>query len=95
MIINANHIPNYLESSILRLVCHLADVNECVVGEVATLCGVRFATATGIVTRAQDKELVSRNSVPGDARKCLLRLTDKGKTLVDRLRPSIPQSLNA
>lgn len=94
MIIDTTCIPNYLEASVLRLVCHLAEVQQCVVGDVATLCGMRFATATGIVIRAEGKGLVSRHPCPRDARKCLLRLTEKGHSLVESLRPSTAQLLN-
>lgn len=89
MIIETNRIPNYLEVSVLRLLCHLAEVQQCVIGDVATLCGLRFATATGIVTRAQEKGLVSRRPCSRDARKCLVRLTDKGRALVESLRPPV------
>jgi DNA-binding MarR family transcriptional regulator len=50
--------------------------------ELADALACTRATVTGIVDTLEKKELVTRNANPDDRRSLLVRLTDKGRSLV-------------
>lgn len=52
---------------------------------------VKPSTANGILDRMEEKELVSRSVSDSDARQKLVTLTEKGKTLQERLRQNFDE----
>jgi len=56
--------------------------------QLATALGVTPPSVTGIVENLVEEGLVSRNTNPENRRMLLLHVTDKGKTLLAKLRES-------
>jgi DNA-binding MarR family transcriptional regulator len=54
-------------------------------GDIASALGVSLATATGVVDRLVEREVVLRDSDPADRRVVLCRLSDKGQKLMSSL----------
>jgi DNA-binding MarR family transcriptional regulator len=55
-------------------------------GHLASYLGVTLPTVTGIVDRLVDQHLVQRAEDPGDRRVVLIRLTEDGRRVVERLQ---------
>lgn len=53
--------------------------------DIASALGVSLATATGVVDRLVEREVVLRDSDPADRRVVLCRLSDKGQKLMSSL----------
>lgn len=53
--------------------------------EVASALGVSLATATGVVDRLVEREIVARESQPEDRRVVLCRLSEKGQKMMSGL----------
>jgi len=53
--------------------------------EIASALGVSLATATGVVDRLVEREIVVRESLPDDRRVVLCRLSDKGEKMIGGL----------
>ncbi len=49
---------------------------------IASALGVSLATATGVVDRLVEKDMVAREADPNDRRVVLIRLSDKGEKLI-------------
>ncbi len=60
-------------------------------GEVAEILHLHPSTLTGILKRLQDRGLVERRPDPGDARRVLLHLTRRGRS-IDGLRTGTVES---
>ena len=54
-------------------------------GTIASALGVSLATATGVVDRLVEKDMVTREGDPNDRRIVLVRLSGKGETLITGL----------
>jgi DNA-binding MarR family transcriptional regulator len=52
---------------------------------IASALGVSLATATGVVDRLVERDMVGRESDPSDRRVVLCRLSDKGEKLITGL----------
>ncbi len=70
----------------LRVLFLLATAPSMSPGAVAAALGVPKANVTGIIDRLVRQRLVSRQIDPQDRRSYVLRLTEKGKGEVDKLR---------
>jgi len=53
--------------------------------EIASALGVSLATATGVVDRLVERDILTRESDPGDRRVVLCRLSEKGEELMSGL----------
>ena len=53
--------------------------------DIASALGVSLATATGVVDRLVERDILTRESDPGDRRVVLCRLSEKGEELMSRL----------
>lgn len=53
--------------------------------DIASALAVSLATATGVVDRLVEREMVIRDSQPEDRRVVLCRLSDKGEEMISRL----------
>lgn len=67
---------------ILFLLYHEGQVK---MGQLANALGVRLPTATGTIDRLVEQGLVVRDEDPADRRLVIVRLTDKGHQIIDRL----------
>jgi len=54
-------------------------------GTIASALGVSLATATGVVDRLVEKDMVTREGDPNDRRIVLIRLSDKGEKIITGL----------
>jgi len=54
-------------------------------GTIASALGVSLATATGVVDRLVEKDMVTREGDPNDRRIVLIRLSDQGEKLITGL----------
>ena len=54
-------------------------------GTIASALGVSLATATGVVDRLVEKDMVTREGDPNDRRIVLIRLSDKGEQIITGL----------
>ncbi|HXZ95067.1 MAG TPA: MarR family transcriptional regulator [Dehalococcoidia bacterium] len=53
--------------------------------DIASALGVSLATATGVVDRLVERDVVQRESQPEDRRVVLCRLSEKGQKMIGRL----------
>lgn len=53
--------------------------------EIASALGVSLATATGVVDRLVERDILTREGDPGDRRVVLCRLSEKGEELMNGL----------
>jgi len=60
--------------------------------QLATLLGVEPATLTRQLDRLERDKLVARQPVPGDQRAALVRLTQEGHALLERLDDAMTQA---
>lgn len=61
--------------------------------EVAEKMHHSTAAATGLVDRLENLQYVERTHAPNDRRKVLVRITNKGSALVDRIRQDVVTNL--
>ena len=54
-------------------------------GTIASALGVSLATATGVVDRLVEKDMVTREGDPNDRRIVLIRLSDQGEKMITGL----------
>jgi MarR family transcriptional regulator, organic hydroperoxide resistance regulator len=59
---------------------------------VAAEAGISKGTLTGVASTLERRGLLARRGHPGDARRVLLTLTDKGSELMDKLFPEFNQA---
>ncbi len=93
MIIETNHIPPRIGLSVMRLACHLHEVDECQISDFVTALRCSFPNATNVVISAESSGLISRRLDPMDRRRNIITLTPLGERLIERLKPS-PASLS-
>ncbi len=65
------------------ILVRLAENDRCPLKELAEALACTRATITGIVDTMEKKELVSRSPNPDDRRSLLVRLTEKGRALLE------------
>lgn len=70
----------------LKSLYFISNHGSCISGELATALKVTPTNITGIIDRLVKQGLVSRNEDTEDRRKLLLRATEKGEELLDKLR---------
>ncbi len=87
MIIDTNRIPSEISGSTLKALCHLAEVGEARIGDLAKAAGVGTAASTGLVDRAEKRGLVHRMASAEDRRSIVIRLTQRGLDEVASMRP--------
>lgn len=63
----------------------LRDETELSQNHLGRLTAMDPATIQGVIRRLMDRNLIISRSDPGDKRRTLLRLTDEGEALIDRL----------
>jgi DNA-binding MarR family transcriptional regulator len=63
----------------------LRDETELSQNHLGRLTAMDPATIQGVIRRLMDRNLIVSRSDPGDKRRTLLRLTDEGAALIDRL----------
>lgn len=66
----------------LKVVLLLFTNGEERMSAIASALGVSLATATGVVDRLVEKDMVTREGDPNDRRVVLIRLSDKGEKLI-------------
>lgn len=88
MILDLDRIPPGLSVSMLKALCHLAEVGDCRSGEFAEVGGFTSAWATGLVDSAERRGLMVRERDPGDRRVVRVAITRAGRELVESMRPS-------
>ena len=60
---------------------------------IAANLGVTLATATGLVDRLVDRDIITRESIPDDRRVVLCRLSDVGSQMIGRVWHSVRNNL--
>ena len=63
--------------------------------KLATALGLSPSNLTGIIDRLVEQGLVTRNNAPGDRRVVVLRVTEKGETLIADLREHRTKQLSS
>jgi DNA-binding MarR family transcriptional regulator len=63
-------------------------------GRLAALMGHTTPATTGLVDRLAEAELVERFATPADRRQVLVRITAKGRTLVEEMKNELIHNLN-
>ncbi len=71
----------------------LKRLGGCSMADLAHLSAVDRTTLTRIVDQLVDEGLAERGGAPGDRRKVMIRLTDKGAAVIDRAR-AVSRGLN-
>lgn len=83
----------------LKVVLLLYMTGSVRMGDIASALGVSLATATGVVDRLVERDIVQRESQPEDRRVVLCRLSEKGQKMIGGLwqlsRDSIKELLGA
>jgi len=72
-----------------RILRVLWEINECTSAELAKKTLLPSPSMVGIIDRMSAKNLVSRNRSEQDRRIVHVSLTDKGRTLQDKLMPQV------
>lgn len=80
-LISADLTPTQF-SAMLRI----SEMGEVSQNRLGRLTAIDIATVKGVVDRLRDKGLVQRRSDPGDKRRSLISLTDKGLGMIDRMK---------
>lgn len=60
---------------------------------IAANLGVTLATATGLVDRLVDRDIITRESIPNDRRVVLCRLSDTGSQMISQVWYSVRHNL--
>jgi DNA-binding MarR family transcriptional regulator len=74
------------------LLTTLAELEELDQKSLAHEIGLERTSVAEVVLRLQTRGLLERRESPDDARVKLVRLTRKGKTLVEKMRPSVQRA---
>ncbi len=75
------------------LLAYLAE-EECLsMSNIARMMGHSTAAATGMVDKLQEMDYLKRFTAAADRRKIMVRITDKGHQLIERLRGNIARDL--
>lgn len=76
------------------LLGHIASQESLSMSEIAEKMSHSTAAATGLVDRLENLEYVQRTHALNDRRKVMVKITDKGSALVDRIRQDIVNNLS-
>ncbi len=77
------------------LLTYLAE-EECLsMSSIARMMGHSTAAATGMVDKLQEMDYLKRFTAAADRRKIMVRITEKGRQLVERMRGNIARDLAA
>lgn len=87
MIIDSAKIPPQMGGSLIKALCHLAEVGEARATDLADLVGFSTAAATGLIDRGESLGMMARARTADDRRVVTAQLTDTGRTLVESLKP--------
>ncbi len=75
------------------LLAYLAE-EECLsMSSIARMMGHSTAAATGMVDKLQEMEYLKRFTAAADRRKIMVRITEKGRQLIERMRGNIARDL--
>ncbi len=75
------------------LLAYLAE-EECLsMSSIARMMGHSTAAATGMVDKLQEMDYLKRFTAAADRRKIMVRITDKGRQLIERLHSNIAREL--
>lgn len=69
-----------------KVIEYLSEHDGSVQKDIASGCCIDRATLTGILSRMEEKELITRRSEPGNRRSLHVYLTDKGKEYIPHIR---------
>ena len=72
-----------------RILRAVAEHGELEPRELCEICQLLSPSLTGVLSRMEELDLVSRSRMPGDQRRVLVRLTPKARALVAELGPLI------
>ncbi len=75
------------------LLLYMAEEESVSMGVIAQLMGHTTAAATGVVDKLEDLGHLRRVAAARDRRKTLVKITDRGRTLVNKMRLHIEQAL--
>lgn len=76
------------------LLGHIASQESLSMSEIAEKMSHSTAAATGLVDRLENLDYVQRTHALNDRRKVMVKITDKGSALVDRIRQDIVSNLS-
>ncbi len=76
------------------LLGHIASQESLSMSEIAEKMSHSTAAATGLVDRLENLDYVQRTHALNDRRKVMVKITDKGSALVDRIRQDIVNNLS-
>lgn len=82
-------IPQYTLLGFLSVNEHLT------MGKLASLMGHTTPATTGLVDRLSQAELIERFATPADRRQVLVRITNKGRSLVEEMKTELISNLNS
>ncbi len=75
------------------LLAYLAE-EECLsMSNIARMMGHSTAAATGMVDKLQEMDYLKRYTAAADRRKIMVRITDKGRELIERMHGNIARDL--
>lgn len=78
-----------------RILRAVGEADELEPREICEICQILSPSLTGVLTRMEDMSLVTRNRMPEDQRRMMVRLTPKGEKLVAELSPFITEQYRA
>lgn len=73
------------------LLAYLAEEDYLSMSNIAQMMGHSTAAATGMVDKLQEQGLLDRFTAAADRRKIMVRITQQGRDLVERMRGNIAQ----
>lgn len=90
MIIDTAKLPSDLAGSTVKVLCHLAEAGHDTLGELAKLARISTGAVTGLIDRAVARGWVARFRVADDRRMVRVELTQRGRELVEGMKPQPP-----
>lgn len=75
------------------LLAYLAEEDCISMSNIARMMGHSTAAATGMVDKLEDLGYIKRYTAAADRRKIMVRITDQGRELIDRMRGNIARDL--
>ncbi len=73
------------------LLAYLAEEEGLSMSNIAKMMGHSTAAATGMVDKLQELNYITRSTAAADRRKILVRITSKGRQVVEQMRSNIAQ----
>jgi len=90
MIIDTAKLPSDLAGSTVKVLCHLAEAGHDTLTELAKLARISTGAVTGLIDRAEARGWVARFRVADDRRMVRVELTQRGRELVEGMKPQPP-----